>query len=174
MPITEGKAPERRTTARQSATKAAPQTVSSKRETRQASLQEFGDMIALGLMMAKQPADAGALSQHSPEISKELSLIAENDEKVAGFIDRLTTVGPYAGLIKATLPLALQLAVNHARLPADKMVGTMGIIDPAMLEEMVNLKAEQMKAQLESEMAETRKQMAEARAALNGAGHNES
>src|SRR4029077_9722620 len=98
---------------------------------------------------------------------RELSLIAETDEKIAAFIDRLTSVGPYAGLVKATIPLALQIAVNHKRAPAT-MVGTMGIMDPDILEGLMTLKADQMKAQLEKEMAQMRADLAETKAALNG------
>lgn len=124
-------------------------------------------MLSLGLLMAKQPADAGALSQHGPNIAHELALIADTNEGVAAFLDRLTTVGPYAGLVKAALPLALQLAVNHKRL-GSQFTGTMGIMDPADLEAMVTLKAEKMKAELEAQMAQVRKEMTEAKAALNG------
>jgi hypothetical protein len=163
MPVVapaQGKAPERRTTARKPAAHA-PQTTSSRRETREAALSDAGDMLALGLMMLKQPADAGALSQHSPAIAHEMAMIAETDEKVAAFLDRLTTVGPYAGLMKAVIPLALQLAVNHKRLPADKFTGTMGVMDPKDLEAMVTLKAEKMRAELQREMENARKELAQ-------------
>jgi hypothetical protein len=168
MPITasQGKAPERRTTARKPSAPA-PQTASSRRETREAALSEAGDMLALGLMMAKQPADAGAISQHGPAIAHEMALIAETDDKVAGFLDRLTTVGPYAGLMKAAIPLALQIAVNHKRLPADKLTGTMGVMNPADLEAMVTLKAEKLRAELQKEMESARRELAQ----LNGDGH---
>lgn len=169
MPIvaSQGTAPPRRNAPRKSSAPAPAQTVAGKRDIREAALTEASDMISLGLLMAKQPADAGAVSQHGPNIAHELALIADSNEGVAAFLDRLTTVGPYAGLMKAALPLALQLAVNHKRL-GPQFTGTMGIMDPKDLEDMVTLKAEKMKAELEAEMAKTRKEMAEVRAQLNG------
>lgn len=161
MPIIQGKPPERKTTARKPSAPAP--TLTSKREQREEAVRELADMASVGLMMAKQPADAGAISQHSPAIAHEIALIADTDEKIAGFLDRLSTVGPYAGLAKAVLPLALQLAVNHKRLP-ETMAGTMGVMRPDDLSAMVELKAEKLKAEMEKELAQVRREMAE----LNG------
>lgn len=66
-------------------------------------------------MMTGQHADAAAFGTHGPKIAPEVASIAEDYDKVGDVIDKLIAVGPFAGLLTAVLPLALQLAVNHGR-----------------------------------------------------------
>lgn len=80
-------------------------------------------------LMAGQLPDAGTCAMHGPEISKQAALVAESNEGVAKVIDYITAVGPYAGLLAAAMPFALQILVNHKRIPP----GLMGTVAPEML-----------------------------------------
>lgn len=74
-------------------------------------------------------ADAGALAEHAPELSKAIVATAEQDERFARAVDKLLNTGPYAALVMAVVPLAAQIAANHKLLP----VGFMGTEDPAKI-----------------------------------------
>jgi hypothetical protein len=74
---------------------------------------------AFALMMVKQPADAMAVSLHGPKISHEIAVLAETNETFANLIKYITTAGPYAALVTAVMPLAMQLAINHGKMTAD-------------------------------------------------------
>lgn len=73
--------------------------------------------IATGLLIiTKNYADAGAVDMHAEPIAHEVAVLAEDNEKVANIVDRITAIGPYAALLTAVMPLALQLLVNHDRI----------------------------------------------------------
>jgi hypothetical protein len=93
---------------------------------------------AIALLARKQYADAGAIRNHGPSIAREIVVLADSDERVATFVDYLTTAGPYTGLMMAVLPLVLQIAANHGRIDADKTMMP-GIVPPADLEREVKL-----------------------------------
>jgi hypothetical protein len=93
-------------------------------------------ITAIGLLARKQYADAGAIRNHGPGISREIVILADSDDRVATFVDYLTTAGPYTGLMMAVLPLVLQIAANHGRIDADKTMMP-GIVPPAELEREV-------------------------------------
>jgi hypothetical protein len=76
---------------------------------------------AFALMLVKQPADAMAISIHGPGISHEIAVLAETNETFANLIKYITNVGPYAALVTAVMPLAMQLAVNHEKVSADSI-----------------------------------------------------
>jgi hypothetical protein len=82
----------------------------------------IGQMIALGLTLRGQKADALAIAQHNEPIAHEIALIADDNDKIGDIIDQLAKAGPYGGLVMAVLPLAMQIAVNHDRLSADDVV----------------------------------------------------
>lgn len=74
---------------------------------------------AFALMMVKQPADAMAVSIHGPKISHEIAVLAETNETFANLIKYITTAGPYAALVTAVMPLAMQIAINHGKMSAE-------------------------------------------------------
>lgn len=120
-------------------------------------VQGIWQLAGLGCVMMRQYADAGAISMHSPAITKEVVELANNNEVIANAVDQLLQVGPYAGLVAAVMPLAAQLLVNHGRIPADKMPAESGIVDPKILEaqvktEMMRMQLEALKAQREAEL----------------------
>lgn len=86
-----------------------------KRNAREEGINGLFQLGAAVCMMTGQHADAAAFGTHGPKIAPEVAAIAEDYERVGDVIDKLIAVGPYAGLLTAVLPLALQLAVNHGR-----------------------------------------------------------
>jgi hypothetical protein len=84
-------------------------------------------------------ADAGAFSQHGPAVATEVAALAEQNEKIASWVDYLSEAGPYMGLAVATLPLVMQLLANHGRLDIDKLPADSGIVDPKILERKVKV-----------------------------------
>lgn len=104
---------------------------------REAALNEYGQIGSLIAVMKGWYADAGAVAQHGPGFFHEMALMGEDNEQIASWLDYLTQTGPAAGLIKAGLPFAMQIAANHGRLDASKLPPEAGIIDPALLEKRV-------------------------------------
>jgi len=92
-------------------------------------------------VMIGKYADAAAIADHGPNISREAASLAQQNEKIGQWIDYLTEAGPYAGLITAVLPLALQLLANHGRIDHSKVPG---VSDPRVLE--TKIQAEMLRA----------------------------
>lgn len=63
------------------------------------------------------PADAAAITHHSPNIARELDALAQVRPEVAAVLERVLSVGPYGAVIAACLPLVIQLLVNHGAIP---------------------------------------------------------
>lgn len=119
---------------------------------REGMVAQLGMFAQVPLLATKQFADAGAVGLHWPKIAHELAVLAESQEAVANVIDPLIRVGPYAGLIAAVLPLAMQLAVNHNRIKP----GSMGTVPSVSLSSQVESAMAQeelraMRSQLEAE-----------------------
>lgn len=94
--------------------------------------------------MAKgQLADVAAIGMHSGPIAAETAKLAESNEQIAGILDKLTEIGPYAGLITAITPLVAQIMVNHERMQP----GSLGTVPPKTLE--AQMKAEMAQQKLE-------------------------
>lgn len=88
-------------------------------------------------------ADSQAIAMHAPPICDEIAQIGETNAQLAGPLDALCKAGPYAALMAAVMPLALQLAANHDKISVTA-VGGMGVVAPATLE--AQAKAEMAKA----------------------------
>jgi hypothetical protein len=141
------------------------------KEDRRDAVDGIFQLAGLGCIITGQYADAGAITMHSPPISEEVAELAEKNQKIAGALDTLLEVGPYAGLIAAVMPLVLQILVNHKIFPADKMAGA-NIVKPEVLESQVKtqmarkaMEALQMQKDAEEELA---KMQAEYMASQNG------
>lgn len=127
--------------------------VNLKTQARAESVNGFGQLASAVLLMVKQPADAGAVARHWPNVSLEIAKLADTDERVAKMIDNLESVGPYAGIITAVMPFALQILVNHDRIPAESVSG-MGVVTKRTLTAQVNVSlAEAELAAIEAEKA---------------------
>lgn len=119
---------------------------------REEAVAQLGMFAQVPLLATKQLADAAAVGMHWPGIAKEVAKLAESQEAVANLIDPLIKVGPYAGLIAATLPLVMQLAVNHGRVKP----GSMGTVPAVSLQSKMETAIAQeelkaMRVQLEAE-----------------------
>lgn len=139
MPITSTPPPAR--------TKTTAKPVSSpartKREERLEAVGGLGQLAQAGLIMTGQFADAGAVGLHFGRIASEVVSLAETDTRVAAVIEPLLNIGPYAALVTAMLPLAMQILVNHGKAKP----GALGTVSPATLESQI--KTALAKAELE-------------------------
>jgi hypothetical protein len=126
----------------------------------------FFQLAAVGAVMRGWHADAGALEIHGPPISTEIVTLAEANDSIGKIVDYLGTVGPYTGLVMAVAKLAMQLAVNHNRLPATAGGASMGIVSPDALEAKVKADIARFEAQLMQEVLEAQKDAAEASARI--------
>ncbi len=114
-------------------------------------LNGIAQIVQAGCLMFGQYADAAAIGQFFPPISKELAQIAETNEVVSKPIDFLIEIGPYGGLIAAVLPFGLQIAANHGWADASRLMGQ-GVVPPAVLDaqmktQMMQMQAEALRAQ---------------------------
>jgi hypothetical protein len=144
------------------------------KEQRKDALDGLGQLAQVPLLATKQFADAGAVGIHWPNISKELSELAESQEAIANFIDPLIKVGPYTGLVAAILPFFMQIAVNHGRVAAGAM-GTVpanalsaqieaGLAAAEMEALQTQLEAEKAAQQIRDRIKQQRKDMADSQA----------
>jgi hypothetical protein len=145
-------------------------------ELREEAANGFFQMAGLGCIIFSQFSDAGAINMHGPAISHVAAKMAQTNELMAKGLDSLLTVGPYTEIIGVTLPLVLQLLVNHKVMPAEMVAGA-NVVRPEVLESQVKTQLamqamEAMKAQqhAEQEMAKMREEMM---AAQNGANPSE-
>lgn len=161
MPLVNaGSTPPPRT--RQAATSKKPATPNPNkiREEREEALNGVFQMFSFGLTMANQWADAGAFAIHGPNVSRETVKLAEKYERVGSAIDALAHVGPFTAILGAVMPLALQLAANHKRIPAEK-VAALGVKDPNILESEMRMEAQRQAFAYQAEVDRQRQELAE-------------
>jgi hypothetical protein len=106
------------------------------KDQRQENFEGIGQLASFGCIVTGNFADAGAISMHWPNVSKEAAELAESNEYVARAADFLGQVGPFSAILAAALPLAFQILANHKVIPAAKMGGA-GVVDPQTLESQV-------------------------------------
>jgi hypothetical protein len=158
------KAPPRRSSgSRTPATRAAPaKTIDDKRAEAVGGLFQ---LVQYGCILTKNYADAAAIGMHAEGIARETAKLAAEEEKVAKAVDYLLEVGPYAGLVAATMPLVLQLAANHKVVPANKVPG---VVDPNVLTTQMEARLKQQAAEQMREAQQMQAEADEALAAANG------
>jgi len=144
-------APPRSSRAAQATAKRESGKLAERREATQGVFQLAG----FGCIILHQYADAGAIGMHADGIVNELVSLSEKHEGVGRVLDYLGEAGPYAGLIVAVMPLALQLAANHGLVKAELISGA-GVVPPAALEsqvkaDMARQASQALKAQQEAE-----------------------
>lgn len=120
---------------------------SAKETARREGLDGIVQLASAGLLIAGQLPDAAAVQTHGPNIARETATLAENNANVAKIVDSIIAVGPWAALLTATMPLVLQILVNHHRLPAAPL-SQFGIQDPDALS--AGMQAEIMRQQMEA------------------------
>lgn len=137
---------------------ASPRTT--RREARENAVNELGGAFSLIAVMKGWYADAGAVATHGPRFAKELALVADSNEQVGTWLDYLTQGGPWVGVVKAGLPLLLQLSANHGRIDATKLPPDSGIVEPKILEERVRAEMRNASARVLAEIREIEQQTA--------------
>lgn len=121
-------------------------------DSRSESVNGLFQVASFGLVMVGQYADSATVAEHGPNVSREIVALGQQNEKIGQWIDYLTQAGPYAGLITAVLPMALQLMANHRRIDYSKVPG---LTSPEVLTAKVET---QMKAAALMQMQEAQEQ----------------
>jgi hypothetical protein len=76
------------------------------------------------------------MNRHFPAVAVEVAKLGDSNQKIGDALDKLTEIGPYAGLITAATPLIAQLLVNHDRIPVTS-VASLGVVSKSTLESEV-------------------------------------
>lgn len=102
---------------------------SSLHDAREEAVNGIGQLVAMVAVLTNQNDDALAVSTHWPNIATAAADTADNSEGLAKVIDYIMVAGPWAALIGASVPLAIQIMVNHGKLPAGPFE-KMGVVQP--------------------------------------------
>lgn len=98
-------------------------------------------IVAAGVSMV-DPVDGFCVAQQTPPIADAVADLAVERPEVAATLDRIMAVGPYGALIGAVLPLVVQIAHNHNKVP-EPMARAMGAHPKRDIERHLRLVAEQ-------------------------------
>ena len=128
-------------------------------ELRQEALDGILQLTQFGCLAFGNFADAGAIGVFGPPMATEVVKLAKENSKVASKVDLLIEIGPYAGLVAASIPFLAQLLVNHKVFKAEQF-GNAGVMEPEMLET-------QMKTQVLHRAAQARREQMEAQEQLH-------
>ena len=109
-------------------------------------------LVVPGMRSDPLMADAATLAIHGPALIEAIDDLAQDDPRIAGVLDRLLAVGPYAALATAVVTIGVQLAANHGAIPLP-LAGTLGARDPERLAASFRLEAQQMVAKAHPEAA---------------------
>jgi len=104
-------------------------------------------IVAAGVSLV-DPVDGYCVAQYTPPIADAVADLAVERPEVAAALDRILAVGPYGALIGAVLPLAVQIAHNHKKVP-EPMAKAMGATPKADIERHLKLVASQQEASQE-------------------------
>ena len=99
-------------------------------------------IASAGLAMAN-PVDGFCVAQHTPPIASAVADLAVERPEVAAALDKVLAVGPYGALIGAVLPLVVQIAHNHNRVP-EQMAKALGATPKSLIENHLRSEAEKM------------------------------
>ena len=69
-------------------------------------------------------ADAAVINHYAPKVAEAVNDLAQERPEVAAVLDRVLKAGPYAALMGAVVPMAIQILANHKIIPAG-IAGTM-------------------------------------------------
>lgn len=168
MPIDRTPAPPKRSAPRQSSAQnaaAQAQAFTSQHQKRKEGVEGLGQALALVMLVRKQFADAQAIGMHAPAIAEEMARLGDQNETWAKWLDYFSLSGPYAGLVKATLPLMLQIMANHGTIPAEAGAA-LGVVSPKTLELAGKAEQEKVEAALLLSIQETQKETANLRSQI--------
>ncbi len=99
-------------------------------------------IASAGVAMAS-PVDGFCVAQHTPPIANAVADLAVDRPEVAAALDKILAVGPYGALIGAVLPLVVQIAHNHNRVP-EEMAKALGATPKSLIENHLRSEAEKM------------------------------
>lgn len=119
-----------------------------------------GLLIGVGLY-----ADAAAVGMHGPRLMSEIARLAETNEIIRKPVDFLIQTGPYAALVQAVIPFAMQIAVNHKLINTTGAFGT-EVVPPEVLEAKMKAQMMRMAADAIHQQKEAMREMKEAEAAM--------
>ena len=159
-------APRQSSTARNTAAAQAAQ--QSQHDKRREGVEGIGQAAALILLVRKQFADAAAVGIHAPPIAEEMARIADGNDTWAKWLDYFSMTGPYAGLVKASLPLMLQIMANHGTIPPEAGAA-LGVVSPKTLELKGKVEQEKIEAALLLQIQEDQRETEALRARLTKA-----
>lgn len=127
-------------------------------ELRQEALSGVLQLAQFGCLAFGNFADAGAIGVFGPPMVTETVNLAKDNSKVASKVDLLIEVGPYAGLVAATIPFLAQLMVNHKVFKAEQF-GNAGVVEPEILETQMRTQVLQRAMQAKREQMEAQEQL---------------
>ena len=169
MPINRDATPPKRTTPRASSNaknqEVAAQAYQSQHQRRREGVEGLGQAASLILLVRKQFADAAAVGMHAPPIAEEMAKIADSNDTWAKWLDYFSMTGPYAGLVKASLPLMLQIMANHGTIPTEAGAA-LGVVSPRTLELKGKVEQEKVEAALLLSIQEARRETEQMRSQL--------
>ena len=82
-------------------------------------------LAALGRKNPAFSLDAATITLHTPNMAEAIHQTALQDDRVAAVLDKVLQVGPYGALLGALMPVALQIATNHGKMPPSPELGTL-------------------------------------------------
>lgn len=132
---TQAKAPGRKSVPRRPAGKAAAGAVPDYRPGLLALAQV--PAFILGAVGRYRPAfalDAATVKLHAPNLAEAIHQTALVDDRTAAILEKVLAAGPYAAILGALVPMALQIAANHQAVP---VVPELGILTPDQLVEAI-------------------------------------
>jgi hypothetical protein len=132
-------------------------TPKTKDELRQEALDGVLQLAQFGCLAFGNFADAGAIGLHGRPMADEVVNLAKQNAKVASKVDLLIEIGPYAGIVAATIPFLAQLFVNHGLFKAEQFANA-GVVSPDALEAKMKtqMMEQAMQAMREQQQAEER------------------
>lgn len=131
-------------TAKKAATESNSEKILKSREEAVNGIFQVGQLVCI---LSKNWADAGAIETHAPNVSRETAALGARYEKVGTTLDALAQVGPFTAIIGAVVPLILQIATNHNKIPADK-VASFGVVSPEVLETQAKMQMQRMQYEM--------------------------
>lgn len=88
--------------------------------------------LAWGVTAPLAPADAAAIKGATPGMVAAWNALAQENRHVAKGVEWLTSGSAVGAAVVATVPLVLQLAVNHGAVPRERVM-SLGVRDPQEL-----------------------------------------
>jgi len=123
--------------------KTVPKEQQDTRDRRSATLKNLGETAQVYTLFKGWYADTATLDVHVPKIADNAAVLAESNPWVARGIDILDFLGPVFGLADVCMPMVLQLAANHKKVPVEPLA-MFGVMPVDALESIAKAKLARM------------------------------